>query len=104
MYRLLELQANQIEMVLASHDVPSRVFGGLVTPRFVQFQLAPPLGTKVKRIANLSEEIALSLGAQSCRVYRQGGAINVEVPREEARAVKQKLEAQEGERFIIVIR
>ena len=72
MYRLLEFQANQIEMVLASHDVPSRVFGGLVTPRFVQFQLAPPLGTKVKRIANLSEEIALSLGARSCRVYRQG--------------------------------
>jgi len=88
MYRLLEFQANQIEMVLASHDVPSRVFGGLVTPRFVQFQLAPPLGTKVKRIASLSEEIALSLGARSCRVYRQGGAVNVEVPREEARTVK----------------
>jgi len=88
MYRLLEFQANQIEMVLASHDVPSRVFGGLVTPRFVQFQLAPPLGIKVKRIASLSEEIALSLGARSCRVYRQGGTINVEVPRKEARTVK----------------
>jgi S-DNA-T family DNA segregation ATPase FtsK/SpoIIIE len=88
MYRLLEFQANQIEMVLASHDVPSRVFGGLVTPRFVQFQLAPPLGIKLKRIAGLSEEIALSLGARSCRVYRQGGSINVEVPREEARTVK----------------
>ena len=88
MYRLLQFQANQIEMVLASHDVPSRVFGGLVTPRFVQFQLAPPLGIKVKRIAGLSEEIALSLGARSCRVYRQGGTINVEVPREEARTVK----------------
>lgn len=88
MYRLLELQANQIEMVLASHDVPSRVCGGLVTPRFVQFQLAPPLGTKVKRITSLSEEIALSLGARSCRVYRQGGTVNVEVPREEARIVK----------------
>jgi S-DNA-T family DNA segregation ATPase FtsK/SpoIIIE len=88
MYRLLELQANQIEMVLASHDVPSRVFGGQVTPRFVQFQLVPPLGAKVKRIASLSEEIALSLGARSCRVYRQGGTINVEVPREEARTVR----------------
>ncbi len=87
MHRLLEFQANQIEMVLASHDVPSRVFGGLVTPRFVQFQVAPPLGTKVKRITNLSEEIALSLGARSCRVYRQGGTVNVEVPREEARTV-----------------
>jgi S-DNA-T family DNA segregation ATPase FtsK/SpoIIIE len=88
MYRLLQFQANQIEMVLASHDVPSRVFGGLVTPRFVQFQLTPPLGTKVRRIAGLSEEIALSLGARSCRIYRQGGAINVEVPREEARTVR----------------
>ncbi len=88
MYRLLEFQATQIEMVLASHDVPSRVFGGLVTPRFVQFQLVPPLGTKVKRIASLSEEIALSLGVKSCRIYRQGGAINVEVPREEVRTIR----------------
>ncbi len=81
MRRLLEYQANQIEMVLSSHRVPSRVSGGTVTPRFVQFQVQPALGIKLSRIQGLAEEIALSLGASSCRIYRRGGVINVEVPR-----------------------
>jgi hypothetical protein len=32
MRRLLEYQADQIEMVLYSHKVPGRVLGGVVTP------------------------------------------------------------------------
>ena len=35
--RLLELQADQIEMVLSHHKVPSRVLGGMVTPRTVRW-------------------------------------------------------------------
>lgn len=79
--RLLEYQADRIEMVLQSHDVPSRVFGGLVTPRFVRFKLLPELGTRVNKVARLSEEIALALAVPSCRVYRRDGQIEVEVPR-----------------------
>jgi len=88
MHRLLEYQANQIEMVLASHRVPSRVSGGMVTPRFVQFQVQPALSTRLSHIQGLSEEIALSLGASSCRIYRQKGIINVEVPRLNSEVVK----------------
>ena len=87
MQRLLEYQAERIEMVLASHKVPSHVCGGTVTPRFVRFELVPMVGTKVSRIKGLAEEIALSLGIASCRVFRQNGKINVEIPRETPQTV-----------------
>ncbi len=87
MRRLLDYQANRIEMVLHQHKAPSRVWGGTVTPRFVQFQLTPWPGIKLNRLKNLAEEIALSLGSPSCRVYRQGGVVNVEVPRSTSQTV-----------------
>jgi S-DNA-T family DNA segregation ATPase FtsK/SpoIIIE len=83
MRRLLEYQADQIELVLASHHVPARVTGGLVTPRWIRFELAAALEARVSQISNLSEELALRLGSRNCRVSRQGGTIQVEVPRED---------------------
>ncbi|MBM4466222.1 MAG: DNA translocase FtsK [Chloroflexi bacterium] len=88
MRRLLEYQAERIEMVLASHKVPSQVYRGTVTPRFVRFELMPVVGTKVSHVKGLGEEIALSLGIPSCRVFRQGGKINVEIPRETPHTVR----------------
>jgi S-DNA-T family DNA segregation ATPase FtsK/SpoIIIE len=82
------MQADRIEMVLASHKVPGRVLSGQVTPRFVRFQVTTGLGVKVARVSQLSEEIALSLGVSSARVYRENGAIQVEVPLERAQAVR----------------
>jgi S-DNA-T family DNA segregation ATPase FtsK/SpoIIIE len=87
MRRVLHFQADRIEQVLASHKVPTRVTGGTVTPRLVRFQLATPLGIKIRQVAGLSEEIALGLGASSCRVYRQEGRVQVEVPRQDAQTV-----------------
>jgi len=88
MRKLLELQAHQIEAVLAGHRILARVWGGIVTPRFVRFQLTTPLGTRVQQVTRLSEEIALALGSPSARVYRKDGAIQVELPREEQRSVR----------------
>ena len=88
MRKLLELQANQIEAVLAGHRILARVWGGIVTPRFVRFQLTTPLGTRVQQVTRLSEEIALALGSPSARVYRKDGAIQVELPREQQRTVR----------------
>ncbi|HSJ53381.1 MAG TPA: DNA translocase FtsK, partial [Anaerolineae bacterium] len=87
MRRELHFQADRIEMVLASHKVPARVTGGMVTPRLVRYHLSTPLGVKVRQVAGLSEEIALSLGASSCRVYREEGRVEVEVPRAQGQAV-----------------
>lgn len=85
--RELHFQADRIEMVLASHKVPARVTGGTVTPRLVRFHVATPLGTKVRQVSGLAEEIALSLGATNCRVYRHEGQVEVEVPREPGQVV-----------------
>jgi DNA segregation ATPase FtsK/SpoIIIE, S-DNA-T family len=88
MRRVLEYQADQIEMVLTSHRVPGRVMGGIVTPRWVSYQVLPEISTKVSRIMALSEELALRLGAKGVRVSRQGAAIQVDVPREDGQVVR----------------
>ena len=79
--RTLDMQADQIEAVLARHRVTGRVEGGVVTPRYVRFQVITDLGTKVNKVAALANEIAMALGQRETRVYRQAGTINVEVPR-----------------------
>jgi S-DNA-T family DNA segregation ATPase FtsK/SpoIIIE len=84
----LEYQADRLEATLASHKVRTRVAGGTVTPRFVRFDLLPEPGTRIQRIAALAEEMALSLNASTCRVFRRGGRVQVEVPREDPRRVR----------------
>ena len=86
--KLLELQSDRIEMVLASHKAPARVTGGVVTPRAVQYHLAPALGTKVSKVQALADELALALGVTNVRVSRQGGSVRLEIPRDDAQTVK----------------
>jgi DNA segregation ATPase FtsK/SpoIIIE, S-DNA-T family len=86
--RTLEMQADCIEAVLAQHKVRSRVSGGTVTPRYVQFQLTTEMGTRVKQVANLAEEIAMALGKREARIYRKGSEIAVEVPRVQSDPVR----------------
>jgi S-DNA-T family DNA segregation ATPase FtsK/SpoIIIE len=86
--KLLELQSDRIEMVLASHKAPARVTGGVVTPRAVQYHLAPALGTKVSKVQALADELALALGVTNVRVSRQGGSVHLEIPRDDAQTVK----------------
>jgi S-DNA-T family DNA segregation ATPase FtsK/SpoIIIE len=86
--RILEYQADQIEVVLASHRVYGRVIGGTVTPRWVRYQILPELSTKISRVAALSEEMALRLGVQDVRISRQGSTIQVEVPRPDPQVVR----------------
>ena len=84
----LEYQADCIEATLSSHKLRTRVTGGVMTPRFVRFELFPEPGTRIQRISNLAEELALSLNAPACRVFRRGGRVEVEVPREDPGQVK----------------
>jgi DNA segregation ATPase FtsK/SpoIIIE, S-DNA-T family len=87
MQKALHFQADRIELVLAAHKLPARVTGGHVTPRLVRFHLATPLGVRLQQLQHLSEEIALSLGASSCRIFRQNDQLHVEVPRTSPQAV-----------------
>jgi S-DNA-T family DNA segregation ATPase FtsK/SpoIIIE len=77
----LERQADLIEAVLAAHKIPGRVLGGTVTPRVIRFDLATTLGVRLQKILALKDELALSLGVPSVRLYREGNALRVEVPR-----------------------
>jgi DNA segregation ATPase FtsK/SpoIIIE, S-DNA-T family len=86
--RTLEMQADTIEAVMARHKVAGRVKGGVVTPRFVQFQISTEVGARVKQMTSLADEFALALGKREARVYRKGGAINVEIPRAKAEPVR----------------
>ena len=82
-----ELQAARIETVLGAHKVTARVWQAKVTPRFVRFDITTAIGTRLAKVNNLAEELAYSLGVRTARVYREGGVLHVEVPRETPRAV-----------------
>jgi len=88
MARKYELQAARIESVLSAHKVSARVWQATVTPRFVRFDVTTALGTRLNKVSNLAEELAFSLGARATRVYREGGVLHVEVPREKSRQVE----------------
>lgn len=84
---LYEMQAARIETVLSAYKVPARVWQATVTPRFVRYDVTTALGTRVSAVERLDAELALALGAQAVRVYRAGGVLHVEVPREASRLV-----------------
>jgi S-DNA-T family DNA segregation ATPase FtsK/SpoIIIE len=86
--QILEFQSDRIEAVLARHKVTARVTGGLVSPRWIQFQVLPALGARVNRIKGLAEELALALNSDTCRVSRQGGLVAVEIPRSDPQVVR----------------
>jgi len=86
--QLLEFQSDRIEAVLARHKVSARVTGGLVSPRWIQFQVLPALGARVNQIKGLAEELALALNSDTCRVSRQGGLVAVEIPRADPQVVR----------------
>ncbi len=83
----LNLQADKIEMVLAQHQLPVAVAGGIVTPRVVRFNLDVAPSVKLNKLSALAEEIALALGAASVRIQRDGATVQVEVPRDDRQAV-----------------
>ncbi len=85
--RVLEFQSDRIEAVLAQHKVTARVTGGLISPRWVRFQVLPTLGARVSKIKGLAEELALALDSATCRISRQGGVVAVEIPRSDPQMV-----------------
>jgi DNA segregation ATPase FtsK/SpoIIIE, S-DNA-T family len=84
----LNLQADRIEMVLSEHRITGYVSGGVLTPRLARFRFRPSLGTRLSKVKALSEEIALSLGAQDCVITRRAGVIEIDVAREGAESVQ----------------
>jgi S-DNA-T family DNA segregation ATPase FtsK/SpoIIIE len=88
MRKKLEFIADRIEAVLSLHQVPARVTGGTVTPRWVRFQVLPAVGAKISKIRNLSEELAAAMDVAECRVSRRGAAVAIEIPRDDPQPVR----------------
>jgi S-DNA-T family DNA segregation ATPase FtsK/SpoIIIE len=84
MQRQLNTQADRIELVLAHHKAPARVWGGRLTDRTIQFDLTPAAHTKLRTLQALTEEVALALGTPSARLTRHAGRLSLEVPRADA--------------------
>jgi S-DNA-T family DNA segregation ATPase FtsK/SpoIIIE len=85
--RVLELQANQIEEALARRGVRARVTGGLVFPRWIQFQISPASGEQRGKIKDLAGELALALNSDVCRVSLRRG-VTVEIPRPDPQPIR----------------
>jgi S-DNA-T family DNA segregation ATPase FtsK/SpoIIIE len=77
----VEFQSDRIEAILASHRIPVRVHGGVISPAWVRFHFTAAPSAKLSRLRGLTEEIALALGAPVVRIAREGDTLAIEVPR-----------------------
>jgi S-DNA-T family DNA segregation ATPase FtsK/SpoIIIE len=87
---VLEAKATRIEETLQNFKVEARVREINPGPAVTQFTLEPGVGTKVKRITELQNDLALSLAAPSIRIEAPipGKArLGIEIPNEQIATV-----------------
>src|SRR5450759_3222970 len=87
-----ELEAMGIKLMdaLRTFRVEGDLVGRTTGPGVTQFEVAPAAGVKVRQIANLSNDLALAMRAQSIRIVAPipgRGAVGVEVPNPTAEIV-----------------
>src|SRR5512132_832892 len=87
-----ELDAMGIKLMdaLRTFRVEGDLVGRTTGPVVTQFEVAPAAGVKVRQIANLSNDLALAMRAQSIRIVAPipgRGAVGVEVPNPTAEMV-----------------
>jgi len=79
-----------LEETLRSFRVEAKVVAVSVGPTVTRYDLAPGPGVKVSSIANLSNDLALSLAAQGIRIEAPipgKSAVGIEIPNKEPRGV-----------------
>src|SRR6266550_1090950 len=87
-----ELDAMGIKLMdaLRTFRVEGELVGRTTGPVVTQYEVAPAAGVKVRQIANLSNDLALAMRAQSIRIVAPipgKGAVGVEVPNPNAEMV-----------------
>ncbi|MCL1864142.1 MAG: DNA translocase FtsK [Defluviitaleaceae bacterium] len=91
-----------LEETLRSFRIEAKVVEVSVGPTVTRYDLAPGPGVKVSSIANLSNDLALSLAAQGLRIEAPvpgKSAVGIEIPNKEAQGVFLR-EILEDERFV----
>ncbi len=83
----LEWQSDRIESVFSNHRLAVKVTGGIVSPRWVRFNLRLGQGVRLEKVRGLAEDLALGLNVSICRVVRQDGCVSVEIPRSDPQPI-----------------
>ncbi|MCL2352025.1 MAG: DNA translocase FtsK [Firmicutes bacterium] len=82
--------SRKLEETLASFRVEAKVVEVSVGPTVTRYEMSPGQGVKVSSIANLSNDLALSLAAQGIRIEAPipgKSAIGIEIPNKETQPV-----------------
>jgi S-DNA-T family DNA segregation ATPase FtsK/SpoIIIE len=88
--RELDAMGEKLKAALATFKVDAEIVGRTTGPVVTQFEVEPAPGVKVRQIANLSNDLALAMRAQSIRIVAPipgRGAVGVEVPNPTAEMV-----------------
>ena len=86
----LDQIADKLEKTLESFGVEARVTNITRGPTVIRYELTPAIGTRVSKIVNLSDDIALNLQAKAIRIEAPipgKGTVGIEVPNENKEAV-----------------
>ena len=92
--------ATRLQKTLYSFGVSAKVENVSVGPAITRFELKPAEGVRVSKIANLADDIALNLAAETIRIEAPipgKQAVGIEVPNKEKEAVhlREVLESEE---------
>lgn len=97
----LRITASRLVDALLSFGVETRVINICCGPTVTRYELQPAAGVKISKITNLSNDIALSLAAQSVRIEAPipgKNAIGVEIPNKIVSTVCMR-EVMESDKF-----
>lgn len=94
--------ATRLQKTLYSFGVSAKVENVSVGPAITRYELKPAEGVRVSKIANLADDIALNLAAETIRIEAPipgKQAVGIEVPNKEKEAVhlREVLESEEFE-------
>ena len=94
--------ATKLQKTLYSFGVSAKVENVSVGPAITRYELKPAEGVRVSKIANLADDIALNLAAETIRIEAPipgKQAVGIEVPNKENQAVhlREVLESEEFE-------
>lgn len=83
-------KAQQLQRTLHSFGVSAKVVDYSVGPAITRFELKPAEGVRVNKIANLADDIALNLAAETIRIEAPipgKQAVGIEIPNKEKESV-----------------
>ena len=100
--KILADTAAKLQKTLYSFGVSAKVENVSVGPTITRYELKPAEGTRVSKIANLADDIALNLAAETIRIEAPipgKQAVGIEVPNKEKEAVhlREVIESSEFE-------